>query len=387
MEQIEKEISESKHLVLIVDDVPRNLQALGSILYEDGCEIAMAESGIVALEMLEDISPDLILLDVMMPEIDGFETCKKIKADPKLADIPVIFLTAKTDSDDIVQGFRAGAVDYVAKPFNAEELISRVRTQIDLRDKTLALSRMNSVLDQKVKERTAELQKANEKLTKLDTAKNYFLSLISHELNTPINGITGYARLLQSDPAAADAGESVRIILQSAERLRKISETAQFVTQLRLDKYRMRLNPASAKEIFKSAMLSLSDRIMDKSIEIVSEFPEDDSVVADEFLAQKAVESIIDNAIKYSPAGSKIEVRCVSGDTFDFEIVDCGPGFPKKDKDEVFELFVSDEIMHHAEGLGLGLSTADAIMRLHSGKITAKNLNEGGASVRLRFKK
>jgi len=120
-------------LVLIVDDVPKNIQLLGNILNNEGYDIIIAENGKEALERISDVLPDIILLDIMMPEMDGYETCKILKENDRTRDIPVIFLTAKTEMEDIVKGFNAGSVDYVTKPFNSTELMARVKTHIKLK--------------------------------------------------------------------------------------------------------------------------------------------------------------------------------------------------------------------------------------------------------------
>ena len=125
---------QEKNLVLIVDDVPKNLQVLGNILRNRGYNISVATSGEQALNMMDKILPDLILLDVIMPGIDGFQVCEELKASEKTKDIPVIFLTAKTQTEDIVKGFELGAVDYVTKPFIKEELLARVHTLLALKN-------------------------------------------------------------------------------------------------------------------------------------------------------------------------------------------------------------------------------------------------------------
>jgi PleD family two-component response regulator len=124
---------EEKPLVLIVDDVPRNIKVLGDILRTKDCRIAVATSGSQALEMVKKVLPDLILLDVMMPDMDGFSVCKILKESSQTRDIPVIFLTVKTEINDIVQGLEIGAVDYISKPFNATELLARVYTHLELK--------------------------------------------------------------------------------------------------------------------------------------------------------------------------------------------------------------------------------------------------------------
>lgn len=120
-------------LVLIVDDVPKNLQVLGNILRKKDYNIAAATSGKQALDMVGNINPDLILLDIMMPDLNGYEVCEKLKANPTTKNIPVIFLTAKTETEDIVKGFNVGAVDYLTKPFESAELLARANTHIELK--------------------------------------------------------------------------------------------------------------------------------------------------------------------------------------------------------------------------------------------------------------
>lgn len=124
---------EKKPLILIVDDVKENLKVLGTILRSKGYKITAANDGKKALEIVKKVFPDLILLDIMMPKMNGIEVCKQLKASPLTGDIPVIFLTAKTDSADVVKGLEAGAMDYISKPFNHSELLARVNTHVELK--------------------------------------------------------------------------------------------------------------------------------------------------------------------------------------------------------------------------------------------------------------
>lgn len=123
----------NKSLILTVDDKPQNLQFLGKLLSNNGYEVAMAQSGVQALKFVRTELPDLILLDIMMPEMDGYKVCEKLKAEPPTRHIPVIFLTARSDAQDIAKGFEAGGVDYVTKPFHSVELLARIKTHIELK--------------------------------------------------------------------------------------------------------------------------------------------------------------------------------------------------------------------------------------------------------------
>lgn len=146
--------NKDKPLILLVDDMPKNLQVLGNILSEDEFDIAIATDGSQALKIINEIKPDLILLDIIMPEIDGYEVCKKIKSSEETSGIPIIFITAKTETEDIVKGFSLGAVDYVTKPFNSVELLARVKTHIELK---LARDRQEELIAS-LKEALAEVK-------------------------------------------------------------------------------------------------------------------------------------------------------------------------------------------------------------------------------------
>ncbi|MEA2101058.1 MAG: diguanylate cyclase [Thermodesulfobacteriota bacterium] len=174
-------------LIFIVDDMPNNLKLLGPILSKENFEIAAAQSGRQLFSMLEEDLPDLILLDIMMPEMDGIEVCRRLKDSPRTQKIPVIFLTALRGTDDIVKGLKAGAVDYVNKPFHAAELLARVHTQIDLKRKTDEIHRMNKEmhqLTQELKQRNSELEQISitDGLTGLYNHK-YIINRLEQEIS------------------------------------------------------------------------------------------------------------------------------------------------------------------------------------------------------------
>jgi len=163
----------TKGSVLIVDDIPENLQVLGNVLLQKGLDVGFATNGEEALEAVKYNKPDLILLDIMMPGMSGITVCQKLKSNPETQDIPVIFLTAKTQPEDIIKGFEVGAVDYVTKPFNSGELLARVMTQLEL------------------KKSRDLIAKQNEELMELNATKDKFFSIIAHDLRGPFSGLLG----------------------------------------------------------------------------------------------------------------------------------------------------------------------------------------------------
>jgi phosphoserine phosphatase RsbU/P len=187
--------------ILIVDDTPENIQILTGILKEKGYQLSVATNGKQALEVLTRVHPDLILLDVMMPELDGFETCKRIKQTKEWRDIPIIFLTAKTETSDIVQGFEIGAVDYVGKPFNAHELLARINTHLTI-----------DQLRRSLAEKNEELARAHKR--ELEMAYRVQSQLIP--LNTP--QIAGWDFAASWQPAREVSGDYYDFI-QTREKL------------------------------------------------------------------------------------------------------------------------------------------------------------------------
>ncbi len=374
-----------ENTILVVDDTPENIEILVELL--DGFDLKVAINGQEALETAwEDKAPDLILLDIMMPEMDGYEACRQLRTDERTREVPVIFLTAKTQKEDIYKAFEAGGQDYVTKPFDARELMERVKTQLELKTQREVLKDMNLLLEEKVRERTEQLDKANKELMVLDEAKNSFLMMISHEIRTPLNGIVGAAYFLNDSLAEDnDLAEFVDMLKTSVDRLEKFSTTALIITQLNTNQTILR-REVDLAALVNEVVPSFSDNLAAKNIELKIEIEESPCIVqGQKDLLKIAVNNILDNSIKYSSADSDISVSVGHNDKGVFvSFRDKGKGFSQEAFDHLFRPFGLGE-KHYDKNLGLSLKAAKSIMDAHKATIKVQNLADGGAEVRLEF--
>jgi two-component system sensor histidine kinase/response regulator len=373
--------------ILVVDDISENIQIIGSILLQQGYQVSYALSGPEALSMVKAKHYDLILLDILMPVMDGYEVCTQLKKDDKSRDLPVIFLTAKTDPISIVKGFKLGAVDYLGKPFNSEELLARVKTQLQLQKQKSDLENCNRILEEKVSERTRELEEAHKELAVLENAKSNFLMLIGHEMRTPLNVLNGFIEELQTSLYLSEHKESIRFLKQSSDKLIDLADSALLITELQSGKYKLRFSSINIRDICESSIESFSDEIITKSIEVAFKFNDDALIINVDFnLVSRCIRNLIHNAIKYSPQGGQIIFKTdKTGSFIKFQIKDKGPGFSKELLVKHFKLFGKDKVDTENEGFGLDLASARLIMDIHSGAIKISNAPDGGALVSLSF--
>lgn len=370
--------------ILIVDDISKNIQILGNILSQENYQIAWAQSGLDTLSIVKREDFNLILLDIMMPEMDGYEVCKKLKADPKTADIPIIFLTAKADMDSIVKGFDVGGQDYITKPFNAKELLSRVHTHILIREQQKQLKEANETLEEKVRERTRQLNEANKLLSRLDKTKSEFLSIISHELRTPLSGIIGLTHLMDQANLGEEQTQLLGYLKKVSKRLVRFSDLALLITNMKVNKFELELLPVSVNHIAESALTEMKENDIDISKIILKRNSSNSLIMAESDLIRKALILVLENAIRFSPDDSTVKLNVDNEEgQVSFTVIDEGPGFSKDALDKLFQVFSTGDVAHQ-EGKGLSLAAVKLIMDAHSGKVEVNN-NDKGAEVKLIF--
>lgn len=388
-----KQAPGQEHTILIVDDNPTNLGVIADYLENYGFRILVARDGENALERAQFARPDLILLDVMMPGIDGFETCRRLKANEQTCDLPVIFMTALSNPEEKVKGLSAGAVDYVTKPLYQEEVLARVTTHLRIRDLTQRLKQFNEELERTVHQRTEELKQAYQTLRKLDKSKTDFIDIAAHEFRTPLTLIQGYAVLLQDILPAGkpEANMLVEGILAGESRLLELVNSLLDVSRITSEVLEVCKEPVQILDIlsrvhseFRSA---LQDRRQTLTTSGLDHLP---TIQADPGLLSKVFHHLVINAIKYTPDGGSITVsgRDLSplpglGEgagvrAVEIIVSDTGIGIDPDDQALIFEkFFQTGQAVFHSSGRtkfkgggpGLGLSIAKGIVLAHGGKI------------------
>lgn len=374
----------NNYKILVVDDNANNIKVLANLLSENGYDVDYAMNGSEAIQLVASEDFDLILLDIMMPGMDGFEVCKRIKKDKKKREIPIIFLTAKTDTESIEKAFNYGGLDYVNKPFKSSELLARVKTHVELKVSQDQLKEVNIWLEDKVKERTTELKIANDKLLEMDNTKSEFLKIISHEIRTPLNGIIGGLSLIKDSDLDEESMSYIAMLDHSASRLEDFSYKALDISQF--NSYGSEILHTERLSIIKlisEVITELDAKQKEKELNIsLNTKLDNEKFTADPNYLYKSILFIIDNAIKFSPNLGKINISVsVKENRLIIEVKDEGVGF--KDGFIISEIGPFENKEHVDSDPGLSLYLANQIVTAHGGTIENGNNKEKGAFVKI----
>ncbi|TLX72157.1 hybrid sensor histidine kinase/response regulator [Labilibacter sediminis] len=378
-----------KYKVLVVDDNPKNLQVVAALLTENDYQVEVALSGRTALSWLDNLKFDAILLDVMMPEMTGFETCEKIKKNPQTKDIPIIFLTARHDVESIAEGFERGGIDYITKPFNHRELLVRLSTQIELkcsREKLVDLNQwLKSEVDKKTHQLVAannELSVANEELKKLDNAKNDFLKSISHEIRTPLNGIVGSMNLLKSFSQDSYTKEVLSLLDSSVTNLEKYSYAALQISNLHLKgEAHLDIKTIDLVPIVRNILDNINPCRKSEDIDFNFSCNSDEAIVnGDLELIQNAISSLIECSLIYTKKGViDVVVNDLESNTH-IRIQDTGNLFAGGELSHFFDS-INNQNYQFERNNAMELYLAKMIVQLHKGSIEFKNLLDKSGTI------
>jgi two-component system, sensor histidine kinase and response regulator len=354
--------------ILAVDDDRINLRIIGGILRNEGYELAEAGSGEQALEIYKTFQPNLVLLDVMMPGIDGFATCRTLKKTYGDKCAPVIFVTAKSEADDVVMGFDAGGVDYLTKPFRPKEVVARIRTHLS-----------NQQLVEQQKDLVAQLSKAN-------AAKDRFLGMCAHDLRNPLSSIRGLAELMDENAIGIltpEQREIVQTIHGASQSMLQLVNELLDVATIEAGHLKLEKTPTNIVEIVERSvhLSNIEAAKKNTKIELVK-LPTDPIVDVDSNKIRQVVDNLINNAVKYSPRGSIITVLIhSSGTVAGFAVRDSGPGIPENERHKLFKDYgrLSTQPTGGEKSTGLGLAICRKIVEAHDGTIGVDNIPGRGA--------
>jgi two-component system sensor histidine kinase/response regulator len=360
--------ADSPARILVADDQPANVQLVGSMLGKEGYEVVPALDGPTTLKRLALRLPDLILLDVLMPGMDGVEVCRRIRENPEWKDIPIIFLSAADDKELIVRALEAGGVDYVTKPFNYAEMLSRVRTHL-------------------------ALKAARDRLKQLAEDRDELLGILAHDLKNHLGGVQMSARLLHDNLARAANSKQQQLcenICHSTGQL--LAFVKEFLANSAAD-HGIELKPEAVNlgDAVVRAVEDYREAARRKELELKVEVPSAPAMVrADRGALGQVLDNLVSNAVKFSPAGKKITATVRPSDnTFECLIQDQGPGFSAEDKARMFRRYgrLSARPTGGEPSTGLGLSIVKKLVQAMHGELTCESTAGQGATFIVRLQR
>ncbi len=337
-----------ENFILVVDDNTENLKVLGNLLKENGYKIALVQSGKEAISICETMSPVLIFLDVMMPEMDGYEVLKAFKSMKNVRDVPVIMVTAKSGVEDVEAALDMGAVDYIRKPINKTEILARMRTSIRLREKELALEEMLR-------------------------SKEEFIQIIAHDLRTPFASIAGFADMLMNDgdlntKMNSEHKEYLKLIINSSTFLVDYFNKLLNWASIEANGLKIRPENVAVKDIIQTAHLLYSDKLKEKNLNFTATIEADLVINADSSLFQQLINNILSNAIKFTPDNGSISIVTEKPEKqLDLVIRDSGIGINGITSSELFgkSFHKSTRGTKGEKGTGIGLHICKMIADAH----------------------
>ncbi|MBD2449894.1 response regulator [Nostoc sp. FACHB-152] len=335
--------------ILVIDDEPDNFDVVETLLDGENYQLYYAPSGQQALNRLNSFQPDLILLDVMMPDLDGIEVCQRIKADPQWQAVPIIMATALTAKEDLARCLAAGAYDFISKPLNGVELRARVHSML------------------RIKQQYDSLQV----LLKL---REDMVNMIVHDLRNPLTSIVLAAEILRF-PKLSPQQQMLKVdqIRQAGQQLQSLINSLLIMAKLESGKLALNYTPVDISTLCMSALKDIEALAIQKDITLLSELPPPGgNVEVDALILRRVIDNLLTNAIKFTPPNSQVTLRgeYLPAGGAKLQVADAGPGVQEDLRQIIFEKYAIGNLMPEVSQIGLGLAFCKIAIEAHHGTIT-----------------
>jgi len=400
------QIEENKGNILIVDDTPENLQVLSATLCELGYKVRGVISGKMAIRAARSGAPDLILLDIKMPEMDGYEVCRQLKADPKTSEIPVVFISALDEVLDKLTAFQVGGVDYVTKPFHVAEVLARIEHQLTIQRLKKQLIARNKELQEEIIER----KKAEEAAAAASLAKSQFVANMSHELRTPLNAILGFTQVMSRDSLLSHENlENLRIINRSGQHLLELINDVLDLSKIEAGIISLDERSFDLYQLLDTLeeMFQIKAEIKKMQLRFFVDANVPQYIKTDEKKLRVCLINLLGNAMKFTHDGGRIWLRVsveskqpqpAESESYPnstsvepllilFEVEDTGIGIATAEIDTLFDAFVQTQAgKKTADGTGLGLTITKKYVQIMGGDIWVKSVLGEGTSFKFNIR-
>ena len=364
-------------IILLVDDNPTNLSVLFEYLEESGYEIAVAQSGEAALQQIEHVRPDLILLDVLLPGIDGFETCRKLKENPNTKEIPIIFMTALANEIDKVKGFLAGGADYITKPFHHEEVLVRINSHLQIR----RLQQQLTQHEEQLRSQNTLLSQKDDLIQELRASQEKLFLCVSEKLQQPIDAMIGYTRMIDDnleEYSKVEIQNTVRRLRHSAEKLSILYDNLLLWSRVQRNTLEIRPQAIALDEIAAYNILIHTPEADQKRISLESTIQENTLAYADEATVNVILRNLIANALNFTDSRGTITLSFERrNDLLEVAVTDTGIGINPERLNRFFH------IPDPGEKAGIGLPLCKVLIEKNGGTIWGES--EPGKGTTIRF--
>lgn len=343
---------------MAVDDDAVDIKVIEKLLGRE-YELKTASTGEQALEIAGDFLPDIILLDNMLPGMDGREVCQYIRADSRLRHTKIIIISGKTMISERVEAYEAGVDDYITKPFDEEELLAKIRVYLRLKS-----------------------------IEEVDQFKTNVLTLLGHEARTPLTGLIASAEMLMSEDNIDFEEQKMFMLMvyNSARRLQDFFEKAMMLSSLKSGKRQFNMVQVNLCEVVRKSVCDIEEEATERNIKIERKFDADPMVYIDSQQIRDVIKMILNNAIRFSPPQGNIKV-CVSFENDDacISVIDYGRGIDPNYLPYVFDELSDPDVAHHSEGHGLSLAIARQVVQQHNGNISVESTKGFGTTFTIRL--